>query len=1489
MTGDEMTQTSAEPAPIRCPACGDEWPPGQRFCGSCGTPLRDAHADVEERKVVTALVADIAGSTELAARLDPEDLRSVLRAFFTAMTEEIERRGGTVEKYIGDAVVAVFGVPAAHEDDPERAVRTAVAMHERLAGLNAGFVEEIGEELRMRIGVDTGEVVTATGVDREALVTGEAVNVAARFQSLAPPGGVVVGERTYRDTHHALTYRSLGDVAVKGIDRPLPAWEIASASSSSASAPGRMRLAPMVGRDEELALLELVLARVIRDGAPGLATLVGPAGIGKSRLAHEFAERAASGRPLSVVTGRCLAYGEGLTYWPLAEILKSDAVILDTDRPEEILRKAEATLGPRIPDPEEAAATVRVLLASIAVPVLPDPLAGTDPGAARETIARAWRTYFDSLASNEPVVALVEDLHWADESLLDLVEGAVARGGRPVLFVCTTRPDLMERRPMWGGGQRSSTTVSLSPLSSTDGHHLIQHLLGGLPAPEDAVRLILDRAEGNPFFGQELLRMIVDRGALVRSNGSWELVGELPEALPDTVQGVLASRIDMVPGEEKRVLQDAAVVGRVFWQGAVEHLGATGAGAALDALVERGLVVEQRGSQIEGEREFAFNHVLTQDVAYAGIPRSRRRQAHAAALEWVERVTEGRAEEFAEILAHHADRAGEAGPTARYALLAGHRSRRVFAAREAIRWYDRAVAAAEGHPGTEALVSEATLDRGEALEQLGMFPEAEADYRRALDAARAAGAGTLEARALAALAHGFWLQDRFDEGLGILDEALARARDVGATELLSRLLYTAGTLAFGMGNFGRALERHQEALDVAMANGDRAGEAFARHGLGETLYFLGPLGRSLEELEEADRLFRELGQRPMVYHNLYMVAWDRWFMGRLGDAVDGLAESAEGSREMGNLRDEAFALAGLSVWTLSGDPGRGLASVRAAVDIAVQIRTPRLELAASGMLAHALLEAGVVDEAARYLDRVVAILEELGTDFARGRSRSLQGWLAIRRGDPAAMDLFAQGREAARGVLLEDLWTAWVEVYAAEDSGHAALARESGDRLVRAAAGESPWFEAWGRYGTVLADALEDRWEAVLGSAPAITNAGVEFGDRTLEWRGAALTAKALSRLGRPAEAEGERSRAASIIEAMAATVDDPRIRMAYLSRPLAAEVVAEGSTTRLLAGVPPADVAELWAGGEARRLREGEFLFRRGDPGDGVYFIQEGGMRVSVIQDEREVELARLGPRDFVGEVAVLTDARRTADVSAIGSASVVRVSPEDFLRFLEARPLVAERLVSILGRRLEDDAGALSGSGFDDVAATLTAAVHRLARSEGRPAPALEILPVYLRDGGLRWLHPAGGASLEIEERPDQSPGDAVLEAMARRGLAAAAVHSTSWRMEGGRLLVTYLALILDPPAAPPVGLREGEVRRTDLARGSATGAPEEIRVDHVLEHALRHLAWLVEDDPAIRGLIGGTAWAGVLAEYTPEPFRSLEHPPRPPAEARAQAASS
>jgi len=946
-----------------CPVCGAERPLEARFCPACGTPVVEAEPvpPGQERRLVTILFADVTGSTGLGERLDPERLQEVLAAYFGAMREEIQAEGGTVEKFIGDAVMAAFGVPIAHEDDPIRALRAALRMRRRLADVNTDLLARFGVELQIRTGVNTGEVLAATSPQPgEPMATGDAVNVAARLEQLAEPGQIVVAERTARAAR-GFRYRELGEQELRGKGELVPAVVLEDEAPERAERGVPGVRAPMVGRDQELALLRTVYARAVAEGRPNLVTIYGDPGVGKSRLTTEFLSWVQAQEPEPrIVRGRCLPYGDGITYWPLAEILKSHAGVLDTDSSDEVLDKIEISCDAVLEtDPSiDATRTCRAIAYTVGLEFPSAPMRDLEPRQVRAEMHLAWRSFFSALALRGPVVVVIEDIHWADPALLDLLEEMADKVLGPVVFVCPARHDLTDRRPGWGGGRRNHSAIALEPLLLEEADHLVRLLLTVAELPPSVHDQILERAEGNPFFLEEIVRHLIDGGAIVREGDRWlatETIGEVH--IPDTVQAVLAARIDLLTPEEKRALQRAAVVGRVFWAGPVRRL-LNGDGErireTLDRLEERELVLSRLGTSVAGEPEFIFKHILTRDVAYESLPRRERGPAHEAVARWIEETAGTRGREFSELLAYHyveAFSAQEGGGDQQEEL-----RRRAFAALLEVAGEARSRFANTKAMKTAERAGDLAVDpieRIAVLEETGLI--ALNDYQGDLSwhALREAVDLRLEhipddrrpiawACARAAETPLRWpgsmkSQPGVEEVRGYLDIGFAHL-DAGSSEEEIRLLTLKAFMPFGFGwdtRLGdeereRALEAGIRAADLAKRIGRLDLESAALDGAGSAILNVGLYGGVRPML--ARRLeIAEVFQDPWEAGDIYgMAAWEHFMLGEYEDSVrlgfigQERAEGAEG------LNIHCLNWAGASLFHL-GEWDRVLEAFREAV------------------------------------------------------------------------------------------------------------------------------------------------------------------------------------------------------------------------------------------------------------------------------------------------------------------------------------------------------------------------------------------------------------------------------------------------------------------------------------------------------------------------------------------------------------------------------
>jgi class 3 adenylate cyclase/tetratricopeptide (TPR) repeat protein len=801
-----------------CPACGKENPDGFRFCGFCTAPLEETAPapGLEERKVVSVLFCDLVGFTAASETADPEDVRARLRPYHDLLRERIEGFGGTVEKFVGDAVMAVFGAPVAHEDDAERAVRAGLAILESLAHANEAD-PTLG--LSVRVGINTGEALVALDArpeQGEGFVTGDVVNTASRIQGAAPVGGVAVGEGTYEATERVFEWEPLAPAELKGKAEPVRLWQPVRARARFGSDVIRELSTPLVGRELEVLQLRTVFDRVASDASVQLVTLVGEPGVGKSRLVAELG--AYLDRLPELVRwrqGRCLPYGEGITFWALGEIVKAHAGVLESDAPDE----AQAKLEQVVPEGDDAHwLTARLL-----------PLLGIEAGppVAREESFTAWRRFLESIADDGPVVLVFEDVHWADDALLAFLEHlADWAQGVPLLVVCTARPELYEKHATWGAGLKNATTVSLAPLSDADTARLVSALLEQAVLPAETQQLLLERAGGNPLYAEEFVRMLRDRDLL---DAHGRLRDGVEITFPESLHALIAARLDTLPPDRKGLLQDAAVIGKVFWSGAVAAMGGRDqpeVESALHDLARKELVRPFRQSSMEGEQELGFWHVLVRDVAYGQVPRAQRAAKHAKAVAWLERKAGERVEDVAEVLAYHTGEAialaeatgdtalaAELGTAAaRYALLAGERALGLDAAKALellqqaldftpddapeyptvlVRWASAAMAVGDLAGPAEALERATTLFRGrgdvdgaaEALVKLSIAQHYLGDPRSLETAVESVallegspGQGLVDA--IEGLAGGHLVREEMREALGAAERALGLAAEL---------------------------------------------------------------------------------------------------------------------------------------------------------------------------------------------------------------------------------------------------------------------------------------------------------------------------------------------------------------------------------------------------------------------------------------------------------------------------------------------------------------------------------------------------------------------------------------------------------------------------------------------------------------------------------------------------------------------------------------
>jgi predicted ATPase/class 3 adenylate cyclase len=977
-----------------CAACGAENPDIARFCLACGTQLAEARPAQETRKVVTIVFSDLKGSTSLGEALDSEALREVMTRYFDAMREELEHHGGVIEKFIGDAVMAVFGLPRLHEDDALRAVRAAAGMQRALEELNGELERVYGVQLANRTGVNTGEVVAGDPSTGQRLVTGDAVNVAARLEQAAGEQEVLLGELTYRLVRDSVEVEEVEPLALKGKSEPVPAYRLVRVKDT-----GDVEIrrgAPLVGRERELETLEAVFEEAVATSTARLATIVADAGVGKTRLTAEFLDRIAD-RAVAL-RGRCLPYGDGITFWPLAEALKAAAGIVNEDTGDTALAKLSA-----LTDAAGAEVTER-LAAMIGIRPEPFPM---------EELAWAMRRFLEHAAAERPVALVVEDVHWAEPSLLELVEQLVqAIDEAPVLVLCPARPTLLDQCPDFGNGERAMRIV-VEPLGDNASREMVESLLGGGALDTDVLDRVVTAAGGNPLFAEQLLRMLVDEGVLHRENGAWRAVGPLSDLhVPPTIQALLAARLDVLAAGERSVIEPASVVGYVFAEAAVAALAppevSPRVASELTTLARKQLV--QRVDDVD-ESHHRFQHIMIRDTAYDGILKRARADLHERFVAWADQVNTDRGAEFEEILGYHLEQAwtylSELGPLDERGRAIGEDGARRLAAagrRAFVRGDVPAAASLLGraaallpvhHPERLRVLPE----HGEALLLTGRFDEASAVLEEAIAQAAVAPADAARAtlvRLLVRLRTGAegWQPETVEEEIRATISIFEAAGDEAGLAMAWRLLAWEAGIAC---RFGDAAEANRHAVEHARRAGDArqerraAAEYAASVALGPTLVDEA-IDRCEEAIEQMGGDRQSEGIVVSVLAGLY--AMQGAFDHARSLAAQGRALFEELGLEMAKAR---LGMEAASIERLAGDLDAAARELRSAYDALDAVGEKYVLSTVAGFLAQTLLEQGALEEASAVCEKSRELTTEadVATEglwrYVRGRILARQG------------------------------------------------------------------------------------------------------------------------------------------------------------------------------------------------------------------------------------------------------------------------------------------------------------------------------------------------------------------------------------------------------------------------------------------------------------------------------------------------------------------
>lgn len=1012
-----------------CSACGEVGREGARFCDSCGRVLPPPDGPRKERKFAALLFADVVGSTSLGEQHDPEIVEELIGRTLERLSQKVAAYGGVVEGHMGDGLLAVFGIPVAHEDDCERAVRAALEMHATVSELNRQPALQHRPDLSIRIGIEAGEVLVGDPDvgGRSRVLTGDAINLAARLQTAAPPGGVVVGPAAKAATDHAVTYEGLEPLVLKGKARPVEAWLAQTIKARMRGERAPLAFGPaLVGREREMEILERTLERTEAEGRPALITILGNAGVGKSRLAWELrryvdeAERTFYWR-----LGRSQAYGAA-PYSAMADVMKAHCEILDDDPPDAVAAKVDRAVRDLFGS-NEVTAEVLELMGSEGV----EPLS-------RERLFDAWRRFLERLSARYPLVLVLEDIQWADDGLLDLIEHLADWALGPIFILTLARPELLERRSTWGGGRRNYAAIYLDPMPRAQIEELVARLLDDAVL-EEIGRVIASRSEGNPLFAEEIVRMLIDRGTLVKEGDAWTSTGPIDApAIPRSIHSLISARLDTLTPEEKATLQDAAVVGRHFWLGALSALDGRGSDhlGVIGRLRLKEMVIPREPPRLSGELEFSFKHALIRDVAYESLARRDRARKHSQVAAWARALGAEASERNVELIATHYDLAlrdlealDDEGAARRelerevfrWALQAGQRAYHLWLHREAARWYRRAIDLFE-RAGTPEETKAQVLD-AYALATLGTetYEEAARSHEAALAAyeglGSAADAGRVEAR-LAQIA----FESSRDDVIPRIERALERLEPLGTSAALASVLHVLGWYHWRRGNYDIAEPPLRRATTIARDIDEQVVLGQALQTLGVMLVDRGEWSEGLRLMEDSYEVARKAGNLDLLLracHNLpnvlahYAPGYDE-VRAQTGmeRASQILAEGLELARRAGNRRWESGIL-GITAWTLK-NAGELEAARRSAEESLASARA----IGSDSLIGEHLLDVALIEIDRGSPERAERPFVEASDILAKHPEPGNSVWVAVAG---AAIERGKGNDEAAVAILLQTL------------------------------------------------------------------------------------------------------------------------------------------------------------------------------------------------------------------------------------------------------------------------------------------------------------------------------------------------------------------------------------------------------------------------------------------------------------------------------------